>query len=111
MTKHRPTTDRSTPPVVDQIATLLGRDLEVDLTDSATDPLPSVVLDVTDPGGVALLDARTGTDEEDEGLPPLEADLRDPEIFAAVGELVRPLHNKQLDQLMMLVRRQFHATS
>jgi hypothetical protein len=30
---------------VDQIANLLGRDLELDLTDSSTDELPSVVLD------------------------------------------------------------------
>ncbi len=112
MTKHRASAVGETPAVVDQIATLLGRDVELDLTGSSVSARPSVVLDVTDEaaGAVALVDVRT-EDEEPEEHPALEADLRDPEIFAAVQELVRPLHNPQLDQLMTLVRRQLHPGS
>lgn len=100
---QRPTPTFETPPVVDQIDSLLRRDLEViDLSDER------IVVDLADSANdrLAIIDAEPAPEVDEEPERPLDVDLSDPAVVDSLDQLASQLDNPQLVRLISLVRRQ-----
>lgn len=102
----RPTTPLDAGPVVEQIDSLLRRDVEID--DAADD---SVGLQLVDGAASPEPALSFGEQAAASSAHSRLAELSEPTMVDALGRLVAPLGNPQLDRLMGLVRRQTSTVS